>query len=643
MAVIVLDFETYYDKEYSLRRMTPVEYILDPRFEVIGCAVLSIPPEGIRPSAFFLDSKDFAQCAEGLKRAQKDGDKLTVISHNALFDMCILYWHYDLLPDLMIDTMGMSRALVFAFTGYVSLEKVAEYLELPSKGKFIANVIGMHEQDIKAAGMWNDFASYACHDAYLCYGIFQHLVHRFPRDEFDIMDMVLRCAVVPRFRLDTQLLAENKADLIRQKQELLQRCNVSVADLMSNVKFAEALRAIGIEPPMKKSPATGQETYAFAKSDPAMVELAEHERPDVQALIAARVGHKSTLAETRADRLMKISMLPWPGKHNVGGMNSWAPIPLRYSGAHTHRLSGDWGLNAQNWPKYTFHADGSKETGKLRRAHMAPPGYKVVKRDSSQIEARIVAWLAGQEDLVEAFAQGKDIYSDFAQNHIYHYPVSKETVDERFVGKQVILGLGFGMGPPKFQSHTAMQSFNALGHSIHIDLPRCTEIVRAYRNRFPKIERAWNALRDLIPSMSSDESLSRPFGPCDIRHQQIILPNGLPLFYHRLDYDNSTGEWWCVYGKKRKKIFGGKLYENIVQALSRILTMGAALRMQRTYPHLPRLAHQVHDDLIYVVPEDMVEEVDEALEFFMNDVPGWAYGLPLASEGGVGPNYGDCK
>jgi hypothetical protein len=641
MAVIVLDFETYFDKEYSLRKMTPVEYILDPRFEMIGCAIID-PKFGTPHTRIFAALEEFARYIEWVQWRQKDGEHITVLSHNALFDMCILHWRYGFLPDLMVDTMGMSRALVFAFTGSVSLDAVAQHLGLPNKGK-MPNVQGMRAADIRRAGLWNDYTSYACHDAYLCYGIFQHLAHRFPRDEYEVMDMVLRCAVVPRFRLDTNLLAENKADLGRQKQELLQKCNVSVTDLMSNEKFADALRAIGIEPPIKKSPTTGLETYAFAKSDPAMVELAEHERPDVQALIAARVGHKSTLAETRADRLMKISMLPWPGKFNVGSMNSWGPIPLRYAGAHTHRLSGDWKLNPQNWAKYTFLADGSKETGKLRRAHMAPPGHKVVKRDSSQIEARIVAWLAGQTDLVEAFAQGKDIYSDFAQNYIYHYPVNKNTVDERFVGKQVILGLGFGMGPPKFKSHTAMQSFNALGHSIIIELPKCTEIVRAYRNRFPKIEQRWNALRDLIPLMASNENLSMPFGPCEVRHQKIILPNGLPLFYHDLKFDRESGEWWCVYGKKRKKLFGGKVYENIVQALSRILTMGAALRMQRTYPYLPRLAHQVHDDLVYVVPDEQVEEVDEALEFFMNDVPDWAQGLPLASEGGVGPNYGDCK
>lgn len=630
MGYIVLDFETYYDKDYSLRKMTPVEYILDPRFDMIGCAII-----GAGSPPVFLEEPELGNYLRGLYAT--NAGKLTVLSHNALFDMCILAWKYGVVPDLIIDTMAMARALLFAFTGKVSLEAIADYLKLPPKGDAIKHVSGMHAYGIKAAGLWSTYVAYANHDAWLCERIFQMLAPRFPRDEFAIFDMVAKCAVVPKFKLDATLLAEHAQYIEAQKEGLLSRCGLADRmSLMSNDKFAEALRVLGVEPPLKTSPATRKQTYAFAKSDPAMIDLAEHPDERVQALVAARIGHKSTIEQTRTGKLLRIAQLTWPN-----GSQGWCPIPLRNSGAHTHRLSGDWKMNAQNWPKYTVHLDGTKETGKLRRAHKAPEGFKVVKRDASQIEARIVAWLAGQDDLVQAFRNGEDIYSDFAQNNIYHYPVSKQTVDERFVGKNAILGLGFGMGPPKFKTDTAAKSFTTLGRSIIIDMTQASEVVAQYRQRFKKIPQAWYRLNDIIPSMTGyPEGLE--FGPCQVEHEAILLPSGLRLFYHDLQFDGAKNEWVFKYGPKRKKLFGGKLFENIVQALARIITMQAALKMRRLYPQWG-LAHQVHDDLVFIVPDDLVVEFDQALEHAMNNGPSWAAGLPLASEGGVGQNYGDAK
>ena len=413
----------------------------------------------------FLEHDNFLLYVEDLKERQAEGEKIKVISHNGLFDMCILSWRYGFVPDLMIDTLGMSRALLFAFTGSAALERIAEHLGLPAKGKTILKVAGMRKADIKANGLWDEFSAYACHDAQLARMIFNVLSNDFPPEEFLINDMVLRCAVVPRFRLDTQLLAEDKAELSRQKEQLLGRTGFTAVELMSNPRFAECLHRLGIDPPRKLSPTTGEMTYAFAKSDSGMRDLAEHPRPEVQALVAARVGHKSTIAETRAERLLRISMLEWPGQWNVGGINSWGPIPLRYAGAHTGRLSGDWQLNCQNWPRFSFDELGNKEPGKIRRAHRAPPGYLVVKRDASQIEARIVAWLAKQEDLLDAFREGRDVYCEFGPE-IYNRPITKADVDERFVAKGAVLGLGFGLGSEKFQKDIAAKSYVNLGRTI---------------------------------------------------------------------------------------------------------------------------------------------------------------------------------
>src|SRR5215207_2648826 len=333
MSYLVLDFETYYDKEYSLRKMSPVEYLLDPRFEVIGCAVITTEDENGYPH--WLDGEHLRAYLTGLRR---NNDKLVVISHNALFDMCILAWHYGVVPDLIIDTMSMARALLYAFVGKVSLEAVADHLGLPPKGHAIKHVSGMNAQTIKDAGLWSTYTAYAIHDAWLCEQIFLKLAPDFPREEFVIFDMVARCAIEPKFKLDVELLSQHAAYIEAQKHAMLARCGFTDRmALMSNEKFAGALRILGIEPPMKLSPATGELTYAFAKSDPSMIELAEHENQYVQALVAARVGHKSTIEQTRTEKLLTISRLEWPD-----GSKGWCPIPLRCSGAHTHRLSGDW-------------------------------------------------------------------------------------------------------------------------------------------------------------------------------------------------------------------------------------------------------------------------------------------------------------
>jgi DNA polymerase len=592
-----------------------------------------------------MDGEPLRRYLEGLR----ERESVTVVSHNALFDMCILHWCYGTLPDLMIDTLGMARAMIYAHTGSVSLNSCAAHFGLALKGDTILKVAGMRRENIEAAGLWQAFTEYAKHDAYLCQMIFLKMAETFPKEEYKIMDMVLRCAVDPQFVLDRNVLMTHLSEIQLEKQHLLTRAGIlDKKELLSNEKFANALRGLGIVPPMKTSPATGKETYAFAKSDPVMQDFTKHPRSEVQALVAARVGIKSTLEETRTEKLIRISNLDWTKtKLKVPGGQAFAPIPLRYSGAHTHRLSGDWKLNAQNWTKTKTLPDGSKVIGRLRLAHRAPPGFLVVKADASQIEARIVAWLSGQEDLVEDFRRGEDIYSKFAEESIYNYPVSKTTVDERFVGKSAILGLGFQVGAAKFQKEISAKSFVTLGHSIDLSLEDSQKIVSAYRNRFTKIVASWDKCKGTIPIMQGySGNRLMLFDLIKVEHEALTLPNGHKLFYpglHFKDRSETTdgyGEWVCRYGKEWKKLFGGKVWENIVQALARIITMNAAREMARAGY---QLAHQIHDDLIYVVPEEDAEKVAKALVLFMSEPKDWYQGLPLAAEYGIGESYGECK
>lgn len=617
MKTITLDFETYYDNDYSLRRMTPVEYILHPRFEVIGCAVV----DDELGDPVFMTEQQLRDYLKGIP------SRTAVVTHNALFDCCILSWRFNYVPALMIDTLGMARAMLAHELKSLALSKVAAHLELGVKGDTVLKVAGMGLEAIKQAGLLDEYAQYSINDAVLTREVFRALMTRgFPPSELLVLDTVLRCAVKPKFQLDQTKLAEHLHAVKQAKVTLLERAGFSNTDeLMSNEKFANALRTCGVEPPMKTSIRTGQETYAFAKTDAAFTDLLDHENPEVQALCAARMGIKSTLEETRTQRLIDISNLTWHGPRQ-----RLMPIPLRYSGAHTHRLSGDWKLNMQNLP--------SRGNNKIRSALAAPEDHIVLAVDASQIEARINAWISNEEHLVQAFAEGRDIYSEFA-SMVFGYPVSKANKRERTLGKISILGLGYGMGALKFKDTVRIQS----GGDIVIDDNESQRIVNLYRSTYSNIAQVWRTLTDMIPRMTRSDC-NKVWGPITFLHEKIRLPNGLHLHYRNLR--NEGGRWKFDYGAETKDLYGGKLLENIVQALARICTMDAAVKNRTNFSRLADdldLAMQVHDELVYVAPVELESVMRATLLENMASRPQWAPDLPLASECESGPNYGEAK
>lgn len=614
MKQVVLDFETFYSDQYSLRKMTPVEYIQDPRFEVIGCAV----KEG-EGEPFWLTSDELERYLMGLP------DKVAVISHNALFDMCILSWRYDYVPHLMIDTLGMARAWLAHKLKSLSLASVATHLGIGVKGDTVYKVQGMGLAAIKAAGFYDEYAEYSKTDAELCWKVYRALITQgFPAAEIAVMDTVLRCAVKPRFVLDATMLAEHLHHVKASKESLLARCGLtSRDDLMSNDRFAEALRALGVEPPTKISLTTGKETFAFAKTDPAFIDLEEHENTDVQALVSARLGVKSTIEETRTERLISISQLTWPG--NRQGL---LPMPLRYSGAHTHRLSGDWKMNMQNLPR----------GGTIRKAIKAPPGYKVVACDASQIEARIAGWFCGAADLTNAFANKEDVYSSFA-SRVFGRPVNKkENPVERFIGKTAVLGLQYGLGWAKFQKTVALQSKAQVGQEVKLDDMEATRVIQTYRTTYSQIPQMWRTLDALISQMTS-RNCHVPLGPLVFEYQRVRLPSGLYLHYH--DLQNKDGQWWFTHGGKPKYLYGGKMLENIVQALARICVMDAAVKVRKRIGQ--QLHLQVHDELVYVVEEQIADSVLRVVHEEMCTRPNWGVDIPLDAEGDVANSYGEAK
>lgn len=617
-----IDYETYYSTEYSLRRMTVPEYILDPRFECMGAAV----KKRGAGDAKWIDATDLPAFFASL-----DPDNVALISHNALFDACITSWVFGFVPRLTGDTLAVSRAVLAHELKSLSLGSVAAHLGVGVKGDTIMKVQGMNSVAIKQARLWDQYTAYAENDAEQCANIWEELVvnRKFPARELVLIDKLIRCTIQPKFRLDPNVLHLHLAEVKAKKEALLQRVGLtSRDDLMSNDKFAVALMQLGVDPPRKTSLTTGNETWAFAKTDPGFIELEEHENPEVQALVAARLGVKTTLEETRTERFIRFSQLPWPQGEPC------MPFPLRYGGAHTHRLSGDWKLNLQNLPR----------GGNLRRALVAPPGHKIIAPDSSQIEARVAAWLGKEQELLQSFREKRDIYSEFA-SEVFGYPVSKPMKKERFLGKTSILGLGYGMGWAKFKATVKVQSRLQIGEEIVLSDADALRIVETYRSRHNGIASTWRQLNVAgINALASGGGFT--LGPCVFEKEKITLPSGLHLHYHGLKLDPAKNEWVYSYGPLPKRTYGGKLMENITQSLARIIVMDAAIEIEKRFQQLGYpvgLAGQVHDELIYVVPDEIVDDCKRIAEEEMCRPPVWAPDLPLGSECDVGQNYADAK
>lgn len=608
--VITIDFETYWANDYTLTDMPTQAYILDERFETIGCgiAINDLAPVYVQgpqvPAAF----------------SRLDWTDATVVAHNAIFDGTILERVYGIRPARYFCTMQAARAFVAPFVGSASLKKCADYFGFPPKGDALTQTKGkrLHQFSVQEL---KEMATYCKHDTWLAYQLYLKLSVQFPPSERELIDITIKKHTRPKLHLDRDLIELAIAAEDERRHNLLTTIDPAPQKaqtlLMSNQKFADELMRLGVAPPMKESPATGKETYAFAKKDVEFLALQEHADPDVQTLVAARLGTKSTLDRTRLEKFRRIAQ-----RSDLIG------VPLLYYGAGTGRFSGMDGLNMQNLSKKSA----------LRSALIAPPGYKVVTADLSQIEARLLACLAGQHDLVKQFTNGDDVYSNFA-SRLYGYPVNADdNPDERFVGKCAILQLGYQAGHKKFWS-----SMTAFGATIAIH--EAKDVVDKYRFTFRRIKDLWNFLQyDGLVALQN-EGMTLRLGPVVISKDRIDLPNGMPIMYPHTRYD---GEWDSVVytssrgkGKSFKnKLYGGMLTENICQALARIVLSGAEVRLAR----LGLLAvMNVHDELVYVVRDENVSAVSSALRKALTTPVSWMPELPLACTIGVGQSYKEAK
>lgn len=626
-----LDFETYYSQEYTLQKLTTSEYILDPRFEIIG---VGLAVGGALPAWF---SGDLAYIRKVLGHIPWERTKL--IAHNAIFDGSILEWIVGYQPAKYFCTMMGSRPFVAPFTGRSSLDAVLKYMDLGiQKGDAVHAAMGFRRADFSAQHL-RDYGDYCANDTIATARIHDRLITMLPEDEQTLIDLTIKKFTRPKLKLCAASLQTRIEAIDVEKQELhelIAKHGVDAAALRSRPKFAKILEAQGITIPKKKSKSDPEkDTFAFAKTDVAFMELLGSDNETVRELVTARLKLASNMEESRLARLLDISRLDFGG-------DSLLPVPLLYYGAHTGRFSGLDKINLQNLPRIKFFADGkpNPESGWLRRSIVAPDGYAIVAADLSNIEARIVATLAGQHDMIEGFRSGADLYSTFASRIYGKHINKKDHPDERFVGKTCILGLGYGMGWLKFLTQMA----------INVKTKGMTEkeakrIVYLYRETYEQVPALWGFLETMVAKCVEKDCL-HTWNCLDFVHERILLPNGMPIIYPSLTKKLTGMGVQLEYVNKRRDaestgyLWGGAITENVVQALARIILTRAELVLAK---HGLVAALQVHDELIYCVPRNYAEACKKAIAMAMCAPVDFMPNLPVACEIGIGQTYAECK
>ncbi len=628
MKLLTLDVESYYDNEYSLRKLTPAEYALDPRWETIMLGIkwddgpVEII-EGPDVQAFFNNI---------------DPKSTITLTYNSLFDNAIFAWRYGFVPARMIDVMGLVRLLRGHVLKGVSLETVADYFHLPSKGHTVVQAKGLHRAQLMGTpALYEQYRDYCRRDVFLTYAIFNKLAPEVPASQWKILDLVLRAAVEPQFVVDYDLLKAHYDDVVAEKEELMRAADADKTILMSNDKFADRLIELGVVPGMKPSPSNPDiETYAFAKTDEFMTDLLEHDDPQVQALAAARLGVKSTLEEKRSQRLLAIASLPW---EQFGQKANAMPVPLRYAGAHTMRLSGDWKINMQNLPT----GRGGK-SNKLRLALKAPSGSKVVVGDVGQMHARLTSWLSGSP-LLQQFRDKKDPYNAQASN-IFGRPIDRKRASDEIegqIGKAAVLGLGFGAAAKKFYG-MVLRTVRASGGNVEAlkkvwTLELAEKAVRAYRRAERQTVDLWYRLDLILETSFCGKEAPVMLGPVEIGHGYVKGPSGLLMSYVVPEGFGGRDKIY-LYAKRPHKIYGAAFLENIVQFLEVEIMQAAAIRLAKRGL---RFASQSHDELAFIVKDEDVEKAEAIIKEELTKPPSWGMDIPLTAGVNHGQSYGAAK
>jgi DNA polymerase len=620
MQIVTLDFETYFDSDYTLKKMTTEAYVRDPRFEVHGCAFKFYHDHPAKWVEWMLVDTVLA----GI-----DWSQTAVLCHHAQFDGFILAHHYGIKPALWLDTLSMARALVGNHIK-VGLDSLAKHFGLTAKTVPYDLFKGKHWHELDPS-VQDMVARGACHDVNLTWDIFCKMALAFPPQEFTLCDATVRMFTEPVLVGQTSQLAAIVSQELKERQELLDSLETNKKVIGSDEMFAELLRAEGVEPEIKTT-AKGNQKYAFAKTDQFMRDLKEDENPRVAALAEARLAQRSSILYTRAARLAAMS--------ERGALC----VYLSYCGAHTTRWSGGDKVNWQNFPREST----------IGEAIEAPEGHSCVVSDASQIECRLLNRVAGQWDVIERFARHEDPYIGIA-SEFYREPVYKpaegdsrysEMEQKRGTGKQLELSCGYGAGGPTIQATAAKGTY---GPPVFITAEDALRARDLYRSRHPAVVSLWQSAEVVLKRISYGEDFTWTTGggfSSPVKNRKIYLPNGLFLNYESLEWnreltDGDVYEGWSLKTRNGLvKMYGAKLIENFIQALSACHIRSVWLACQQ---HGMRFVNMEHDKLIAVEQDLDAGKWLRVLQQEMRRPPPWLPDIPLDSDGHVSKTYKRVK
>jgi DNA polymerase len=614
MDIVVIDYETFWDTDFSLSKLQTDEYVLDDKYEtMLVCVKKNDEPVQV----IYGDELAIA----GQLQCFTDWSNACVVAHNCLFDGFIASQRHGIKPRMWLCTLAMAR-MVYPYLRSFSLAKLAKFLKLQDKGDAVLNMKGVRRADMTPE-QFAEYAEYCKGDVDICHGLYKHLDEHAPLLNKLLLDMTIRMFTEPKFEGDKELIAKLHRDEVARKEGLLAMAAVDRSEIMSNNKFAEKLRALGVVPPTKISPRTNKETFAFAKTDKGFQALLDHPDSDVVALVEARMGAKTTIAETRALRFLEMAR------------RGPLPVYLQYWGAKTTgRYSGGNKVNWQNLPARGISAG-------LRYALKAPEGYKVVVGDSSNIELRTVMALAGEEEALQHIREGRDMYCHFASS-IYGREITKADKAERFLGKTAMLGLQYGAGAPRFHEMVRVQSRGIEG-AEPIDMQQAERIVFTYRDMYSRIVALWKHCDNLIPRIANREYLDAvdKNGWFITQREGFGRPGEPGVVYHDLRYDHNTRNWLYKQGRDENKVlYGAKMVENLCQHAAMQIVMWQTARVHQKYP----VKLSVHDEMACVVPEDQAEDCRDYMLESLSMTPAWvADMIPVEGEVAIGGSYGDAK
>lgn len=648
MSFITLDFETYYKTKnpgkYTLATMTYEEYIRDGRFKVHGVGIKI----DTKPEYYFYGSD--AQIKAHLATIFTPNNPHTMLCHNTLFDAAILCWHYNLRAQTYYCTQSMSQALWAQSSA--SLDQLAKRLfpddRTLRKGKELESFDGVYElTDAQQQVM----GGYCKQDVHLTFAAFAKMYSYFPNKELQIIDTTIKMFAHRFFVLETSGVLEYQKKLQERRAELIKRSGLKEEVLSSNKQFAEYLFNVhNIVVPMKASPTPknpDNQTEALAKDDPEFIEL-QRNYPHLKHIWDARIVTKSNTELTRCAQLLSNAQV---SSINVEGRIA---VPLKYCGAHTKRWSGTNNVNFQNF----------KRKSPLRLALYAPTGFRVSVRDLSNIEGRMNAWFNDQEDKLELFRKKADIYNilgssiygkeinrklkmkDAAGNYLDKNGNICEEKDayepfeiEGRVAKIAELGLGYGMGESNFANQLYI-------NGVEANPGFARKVVETWRKKNYKIVAGWKKATQVIFDMARKDLVPYNWKCIRVEQERLVLPSGLCLTYPGLHYDESEKNFVYWNGKFWKKLYGGLLMENIIQAISRIVmtdmmvNINSRLREQGISEDDARCILTVHDELVMGHREELTDLVMKIMEEEMRRTPTWCDELlVLDSEGGTAENY----